>query len=83
MDKTQIAQIASQMTTREDLLALLNLIKKDEMSEMGFGEDKFYPFTMKHLLYYCNPNHTFRRYHQFKITAKPTEKTIEIFCTKL
>ena len=70
MDKTQIAQLASQMSTREDLLALLNRIKQDEMREMGFDADKFYPFTMKHLLYYCNPNHAFHRYRQFKIKKK-------------
>ena len=67
MDKTQIAHIASQMSTREDLLALLNRIKQDEVRELGFDADKFYPFTMKHLLYYCNPNHVFHRYKQFKI----------------
>ena len=70
MDKTQIAQLASQMSTKEDLLALLNRIKQDEMREMGFDADKFYPFTMKHLLYYCNPNHAFHRYRQFKIKKK-------------
>lgn len=70
MDKTQITQIASQMSTREDLLALLNRIKQDEIRELGFDTDKFYPFTMKHLLYYCNPNHVFHRYHQFKIKKK-------------
>ena len=70
MDKTQIAQIASQMSTREDLLAFLNRIKQDEVRELGFDADKFYPFTMKHLLYYCNPNHAFHRYRQFKIKKK-------------
>lgn len=70
MDKTPIAQIASQMSTREDLLALLNRIKQDEVRELGFDADKFYPFTMKHLLYYCNPNHAFHRYRQFKIKKK-------------
>lgn len=70
MDKTQIAQIASQISTREDLLTLLNRIKQDEVRELGADADKFYPFTMKHLLYYCNPNHVFHRYHQFKIRKK-------------
>ena len=64
MDKTEIAQIASQMSTREDLLTLLNRIKQDEIRELGFDADKFYPFTMKQLLYYCN------RYHQFQIKKK-------------
>ena len=58
------------MSTREDLLALLNRIKQDEMRELGFDVSKFYPFTMKHLLYYCNPNHAFHRYRQFKIKKK-------------
>lgn len=70
MDKTEIAQIASRMSTREDLLALLNRIKQDEIRELGFDADKFYPFTMKLLLYYCNPNHVFHRYRQFKIKKK-------------
>lgn len=70
MDKAQIAQIASQMSTREDLLALLNRIKHDEIREFGSDADKFYPFTKKQLLYYCNPNHTFHRYRQFKIKKK-------------
>ena len=70
MDKTQIAQIASQMSTREDLLALLNRIKQDEIRELGFDAGMFYPFTMKQLLYYCNPNHAFHRYRQFKIKKK-------------
>ena len=70
MDKMEIVQIASQMSTREDLLALLNRIKQDEIRESGFDADKFYPFTMKQLLYYCNPNHGFHRYRQFKIKKK-------------
>ena len=70
MDKTQIIQIASQMSTREDLLDLLNRIKQDEVSESCSDEYKFYPFTMKHLLYYCNPNHVFHRYRKFRIKKK-------------
>lgn len=57
------------MTSREDLLALLNRIKQDEMYENGMS-DKFHPFTMKLLLYYCNPNNVFHRYSQFKIKKK-------------
>ena len=70
MDKTQIVRMASQMSTREDLLALLNHIKQEKMCESGMDVNVFYPFTMKHLLYYCNPNHTFHRYRQFKIKKK-------------
>lgn len=69
MDKSTIATLARQLETKEDLLALLNRIKQDEMNECGMG-DKFYPFTMKHLLYYCNPNHAFHRYKEFKIKKK-------------
>lgn len=69
MDKRTIAKLARQMNTREDLLALLNRIKQDEMYENGMS-DKFHPFTMKLLLYYCNPNNVFHRYSQFKIKKK-------------
>ncbi len=69
MGRTKIATLARQMETKEDLLALLNCIKQDEMNECGMG-DKFYPFTMKHLSYYCNPNHAFHRYKEFKIKKK-------------
>ncbi len=69
MDKNQIAQVANQIQEREDLLSLLNKIRKDIVGDNG-SESKFFPFTMKHLLYYCNPNHTFHRYTQFKIKKK-------------
>lgn len=55
MDKTEIVQIASQMSTREELLALLNRIKQDEIRELGFDADKFYPFTMKQLCTIATP----------------------------
>lgn len=73
MDKTKIATLARQIKTKEDLLALINLIKQNEMDESGNG-DKYYPFTMKHLLYYCNPNHVFHRYKEFKI-----KKSLAVF----
>lgn len=69
MDRTIIIQQASQMQTKEDLLALLNRIKQAELVEMGIL-DEFHPFTMKHLNFYCNPNHAFHRYRQFKIKKK-------------
>lgn len=69
MDKTLIAQIASRMSNRDDLLALLNQIRKDDVCKSG-DMGKFYPFTIKHLLYYCNPNNSFHRYRQFKIKKK-------------
>lgn len=70
MDKKEIRESISQVTTREELLDLLNIIHTDELSKMGVCADKIYPFTMKHLSYYCNPNHTFHRYRQFKIRKK-------------
>lgn len=69
MDRTKIAHRASKMQTKEDLLSLLNLIKRTELEEIGL-QDSFRPFTMKHLNYYCNPNHAFHRYRQFKIKKK-------------
>lgn len=69
MDRNQIAAMAQQIETKEDFLNLLNRIKQDEMAKVGMS-DKFYPFTMKHLNYYCNPNNTFHRYTQFNIKKK-------------
>lgn len=64
------------MADKEDILDLLNKIKHDEMIAAGFG-DKFYPFTSKHVNYYCNPNNSFHRYRQFKIKKKTGgERTI-------
>ena len=51
MDKEQIAKLAHQMETKDDLLTLLNRIKKEEMAEMGFA-NKFHPFSQKHMNYY-------------------------------
>jgi len=70
MDRKQIAQKASQLKTKEDLLNLLNLIKKAEIEDMGFDSSMYHPFTEKQLNFYCNPNHTFHRYRQFKIKKK-------------
>lgn len=61
--------MAKKMETKEDLLLLLNRIKHDEMEEMGMS-DKFQPFTMKHINYYCHPDHVFHRFRQFKIKKK-------------
>jgi len=69
MDRTEIAQHVRQMKTKENLLSLLNLIKKAELEEIGL-QDQFHPFTMKHINYYCNPNNAFHRYRQFKIKKK-------------
>lgn len=69
MEREQIAKMATAMADKNDLLELLNKIKHDEMITVGFG-DKFYPFSSKHINYYCNPNNAFHRYHQFKIKKK-------------
>lgn len=69
MDREKIATKARQITTKEELLDLLNEIKQAEMTSAGFGE-KFHPFTIKHINYYCNPNNAFHRYRQFKIKKK-------------
>ncbi len=70
MDRKQIALQASQMKTKEDLLILLNLIKKAEIEDMGLDSSKYHPFTETQLNFYCNPKHTARRYRQFKIKKK-------------
>ena len=70
MDRKQIALQALQMKTKEDLLVLLNLIKKAEIEDAGLDSSMFHPFTEKQLNFYCNPNHTSRRYRQFKIKKK-------------
>ena len=57
------------MASKDDILALLNRLKQDEMAEMGQA-DKFYPFTMKHINYYCNPNNSVGRYKRFGIKKK-------------
>jgi len=69
MERTEIAQLASKMENRQDLLDLLNRIKKDEMEENGLG-DFYHPFTKRHINFYCNPNNAFHRYTQFKIKKK-------------
>lgn len=70
MDKQLIAAAAANLTSKQDLLSLLNEIKRDQRSDAGINMPEFYPFTMAHLNYYCNPNHTFHRYKQFKIRKK-------------
>ena len=69
MDKTTIATLARKMETKDDLLLLLNCIMSDKAQEGG-DERLYYPFKMPLLLYYCNPNHSFHRYRQFRIRKK-------------
>ena len=70
MDRVDIANRASRMLSKRDLLKLLNRIKKSEVEEMGLDSSLFHPFTEKQLNFYCNPNHTTHRYRQFKIKKK-------------
>lgn len=70
MDKEQIVEQASHLKSKEDLLNLLNHIKRDEIEEMGFDASMFHPFTMRHINYYCSPNNVFHRYRQFYIKKK-------------
>lgn len=69
MNNSDIAKAVKAMAGREDLLSLLNGIKKDEMERIGFA-DKFHPFPLKLLLYYCNPNNAFHRFTTFRIKKK-------------
>ena len=70
MDRKLIAQQASLIKEKGDLLDLLNLIKKAEIKDMGLDSSIYHPFTEKQQNFYCNPNHTFHRYRQFKIKKK-------------
>lgn len=56
------------MESKEQLLDMLNQMKRDELTEVG-TTDRFYPFTMTQLNFYCNPNHP-HRYKQFRIRKK-------------
>lgn len=69
MEREQIAKLARQVKTRKDILELLNRIKQGEMERMRQA-DSYFPFTEKHLTYYCNPSHVYGRYTQFKIKKK-------------
>lgn len=59
-----IKDMALHMQDRRDLLQLLNTLKKEELKE------SYYPYTMKQLGWFCNPNHVFHRYRNFEIPKK-------------
>lgn len=66
MEKDEIKKRAERLKGKEDLLALLNDVKADELGNKG------YPFSMKQINFYCNPNtipHS-KRYHEFFIPKK-------------
>lgn len=69
MYRDWVAFTVRQAETKEDLLELLNQVKQMQMCKSSLG-GMFYPFTIKHLNYYCNPNNVFHRYIQFKIKKK-------------
>lgn len=65
MEKRVIAQRASKLQNKEDLLQLLNDIVKAEL-----GNEHTFFFSLKQLTYYCNPNNIRGRYHHFSIPKK-------------
>lgn len=64
MDKRQIVEKMLAVKTRTDLLHLLNELKTEDL-----GTDA-YPFDIKQLNFYCNPNNTQGRYAEFDIPKK-------------
>lgn len=64
MDKAYIKERFHNLKTPIDLLNLLNDIKADNL-----GEDA-YPFSLKQLFIFSNPNKTVRRYRHFSIPKK-------------
>lgn len=64
MDRDYIAKMTLEMTSKEDLLSLLNEIKKDDLG------DKCYPFELRQINYYSNPKRTRSRYTSFAIPKK-------------
>ena len=69
MEREIIRHRALNLKDKNDLLFLLNDIKKDDMAASGTLE-MYHPITIRHINYYCNPNHTFHRYRQFSIAKK-------------
>ena len=65
MEKREIILRARELLNKEDLLRLLNDIVKDEL-----GNEHTFSFSLKQLLYYCNPNNVRGRYHHFSIPKK-------------
>lgn len=71
MDIEQIKIKATALKSKKNLLDLLNEIKQDDL------QDRAYPFTMRQLNYYCNPNRVHNRFRTFKIPKKSGgERTI-------
>ena len=64
MDKRLIVEKMKTVRTKAGLLQLLNELKKENL------ESDAYPFDMKQLNFYCNPNNTKGRYSEFDIPKK-------------
>lgn len=66
MEKEIIRKRAAQMRSKDDLLALLNDVKADELGDRG------YPFTIQQINFYCNPTSipNSKRYRDFYIPKK-------------
>ena len=65
MTKQQIVEKVRKMETKNDLLKLLNTLKKEDLG------DNYHPFTISLLNYYCNPNRNpKKRYKRFTIPKK-------------
>ena len=64
MTREAIVKVASEMKTVQDLLILLNRIKKDELGENSHS------FIMPHLNYFLHPKRNKRNYHTFQIPKK-------------
>ena len=65
MTKQQIVEKVRKMETKNDLLKLLNTIKKEDLGE------NYHPFKISLLNYYCNPNRDpQKRYKHFTIPKK-------------
>jgi len=64
MTQSDIISLVSQLETKEDLLALLNKLKFEELGGRSFS------FNIRQLNYYANPNHTKGRYRSFEVPKK-------------
>lgn len=67
MEKKEIAKLAHDVKTKENLLCLINRLKEEEMKAAGLS-DKYCPFTIEQLDCYSAPNCNL--YKQFQIRKK-------------
>lgn len=78
MDDKRIIELARQMSTKLDLLRVLNIVK-----ERDLGTSK-YDFSLRQLNYYSNPKISKNRYTTFKIPKKAGGfRTISAPCSGL